>query len=97
MRSSRPEACVDRNNRSTSSERDGDGIFDHHLSEGRETGKAPEFRTITRKRSRKSTLIPVYLDNMNRILPAEWFFRCRCLARDPAPIWIEEGEMKEAF
>lgn len=51
------------------------------------------------KKKPEVELIPVYLDNMNRILPRGMVLPVPMLSRVifGSPIWIEEGEMKEAF
>lgn len=51
------------------------------------------------KKKPELELIPIYLDNMNRILPRGNVFPVPMLSRIVfgPPIWIENGEQKEAF
>ncbi len=51
------------------------------------------------KKKPEIELIPIYLDNMNRILPRGMILPVPMLSRVVfgPPIWIEQGEMKEDF
>ena len=51
------------------------------------------------KKKPELELIPVYLDNMNRILPKGVFLPAPLLSRVlfGAPIWYERNESKDAF
>lgn len=66
------------------------------------TGKVGEFKSgvyYLVKKKPELELIPVYLDNMNRILPKGVFLPAPLLSRVlfGAPIWYERNESKDAF
>lgn len=66
------------------------------------TGEVGDFKSgvyYLVKKKPELELIPVYLDNMNRILPKGVFLPAPLLSRVlfGAPIWFERNESKEAF
>ncbi len=85
-------------------ERDRQYLFAHRVSRGSraEDGEMGQFKSglyyLAKKRP-DLELVPVYMDNMNRILPRGEFLPVPLLSSITigAPIWLESGEQKSDF
>jgi 1-acyl-sn-glycerol-3-phosphate acyltransferase len=68
-------------------------------SSGEQVGEFKSGLYYLSKKRPDIELVPVYLDNMNRILPREEFLPIpllSCITFGP-PIWLESGESKNDF